>query len=1100
VSESSVLQGVGSAKLLPPAVATPALARERLEERLDDALGRRLAVVVAGAGFGKTTLLSSWAARRRVAWYTLATEDVELGALVRGLVGALRLRVPGLPTTLVAATAGALGPAPDPDDLGRADAYAGHLCAALQELNSRDLVLVLDDLHELGDDGAAARFVESLVRHAPPPLHLVVASRAEPPFPIERIRGQGQVLELTARELAFSDDETELLLAEALGAREDGLAVALHEATGGWPAAVRLALEALRGVPAAERRRTLAGLRRPGSPLFAYLAGEVVERESAEVQALVRTVAPLGPFSAELCEALGIPDAADVLASLERRGLFVEPDALEVGWYSLGVLTREFALERMTLPPAELTEVRLRAAAWLAARGHVERALALLAAAEAHRELAELLAARGDELLSAGAVDAVVRFSDLLPRELRSAAVERLAGEARQLQGDWDGALACFERAGAGEAELDPRIAWRAGLIHHVLGDLDEAAAVYASARLDGSAPRDEALVLAWHASLDWLRGDFEACRERGARAHEIATRTGDAQALAATHTALALMAAYEGDRVANDAHYVRALEQAERARDVLQIIRIHTNRGSRRLEEAEYEDAIAELEVALRLADLAGYAFLRALALNNRGAARFHLGRLEEAMSDLEAAKTLYQQLGSLDVAYPLCYMGEIYRRRGDLALARSVLEEAAERAGEAGDVQALVPALSGLARVLAGEEPERAAELAERAVGHGRGMGHVGALLAAAEVALTQGDRARAAELARRAEAESRPRRDRAGLAEALELDAGAEADPARARARAEEAIGIWREIRSPLGEARAQLTLAKLVSPAEGRPLALQAEGRLRDLGARGLAAAAARAFPAGPGEVAAAPVAVESIGRFRVLRAGTPVPLAAWQSKKARDLLKLLVARRGRPAQRELVMEVLWPEGDPAKLGNRLSVALSTLRSVLDPEREYEHDHFVRADKDVIQLEVGHLDVDVERFLADAQAGLSLLAEGAADAARERLATAETLYVGEFLEEDAYEDWAVALREEARATYIAVARALGEDAFARGDHDVAARYFLRTLEKDRYDEAVHLALVALLASAGRHGEARRAYRNYVARMDEISVEAAPYPGSP
>jgi ATP/maltotriose-dependent transcriptional regulator MalT len=402
VSESSVLQGVGSAKLLPPAVATPALARKRLEERLDDALGRRLAVVVAGAGFGKTTLLSGWAARRRVAWYTLSSEDVELGVLVRGLVGALRLRVPNLPTSLVAATAGPLGPVPDPDDLGRADAYAGHLCAAVQDLNSRDLVLVLDDLHELGDDGAPARFVESLVRHAPPPLHVVVASRAEPPFPIERIRGQGQVVELTARELAFSADETERLLAEALGAREDGLAVALHEATGGWPAAVRLALEALRGVPAAERRRTLARLRGPGSPLFAYLAGEVVEREPAEVQALVRTVAPLGSFTAELCEALGIADAAEVLASLERRGLFVEPDSLEVGWYSLGALTREFALERMTLPLAELKEVRLAAAAWLAARGHVERALALLAAAEAHGELAELLAARGAELLSAG--------------------------------------------------------------------------------------------------------------------------------------------------------------------------------------------------------------------------------------------------------------------------------------------------------------------------------------------------------------------------------------------------------------------------------------------------------------------------------------------------------------------------------------------------------------------------------------------------------------------------------------------------------------------------------------------------------------------------
>ncbi|MGH3011573.1 MAG: tetratricopeptide repeat protein, partial [Gaiellaceae bacterium] len=669
--------------------------RERLEQRLDDALERRLAVVVAGAGFGKTTLLSGWAARKRVAWYSLMTEDGELGTFVRGLVGALRLRIPGLPTTLVSSAVGP--PEPDPDDLGRADAYAEYVCTAVQDLNGRDLVLVLDDLHELGERGAAARLVESLVRHAPPLLYVVLASRAEPPFPIERLRGRGQVVELTARELAFTAEETARLVGEALGARQDGLAAELHEATEGWPAAVCLALAALRAAPPAERPRTLAGLRGPGSPLFAYLAGEVFEREPAEVQELVRIVAPLGRFTPGLCEALGVSGAADVLVSLERRGLFVEPDPLDVGWYSLGALTRELALERMALPPAELNETRLRAATWLAGRGHVERALALLAAAEAHEDLAELLVESGQELLSAGAVDAVGRFSELLPPELRSAAVERLAGEARQAQGDWDGALACFERAGKETEELDPGIAWRAGLVHHVRGELDEAASIYTGARLDGSAPRDEALVLAWHASLEWLRGDLEACRELGGRAHEIASRAGDAQALAASHTVLALVAAYEGDRVANDAHYVRALEQAERARDVLQIIRIHVNRGSRRLEEAEYEDSIAELDVALRLADLAGYAFFRALALNNRGGARFQLGRLEEAMTDLEAAKMLYQQLGSLDVAYPLASMGEIFRCRGDVALARAVLEEAADRADAAGDLQALVPALSG-------------------------------------------------------------------------------------------------------------------------------------------------------------------------------------------------------------------------------------------------------------------------------------------------------------------------------------------------------------------------------------------------------------------
>lgn len=1091
-----VLQGARAAKLVPPAIAPPALARAQLEARLDEGVARRLTIVVAGAGFGKSALLGAWAGRRRRSvWYAVTAEDRQLASLARGLFGALRLRVPALPPDLVTAIAGPQGPDADHDEPGRPDAYAALLCAALQDRLERDLVLILDDVHELGTDGAPVRLLESLVRQAPPALHLLLASRAEPPFAIERLRGQGQVAELTARDLAFSPEETEGLVEAALGARGQHVVRDLQEATGGWPAAVRLALEALRGVPAADRPGTLARLQRPGSPLFAYLAGEVVEREPAEVRALVRTVAPLGRFTAELCEALGIRGAADALASLERRGLFVEPDSVEAGWYTLGTLPREFALERMTLPDDEVRRVRLRAAEWLAVRGHVEQALTLLAAAGAYAELAALLAARGEELLTSGAADAVVRFTEILPPGRRSAAVERVAGEARQILGDWDGALTSFARAGGGSAELDPGIAWRVGLIHHHRGDLGEAAAVYARARLDGSAPRDEALALAWHASLDWLRGDLDACRSRVSRAHEIATTIDDPQALAATHTALALVAAHEGDRLANDAHYLRALEHAERARDVFQIIRIHVNRGSRSLEEAEYEDAIAELEVALRLADLAGYAFFRALALSNRGACHFHLGRFEEAMSDLEAAKTLYQQLGSREVAYPLGFMGEIYRKRGDLALARAVLEEAVSQGEEAGDLQALVPALSGLARVLVSEEPERAAELAARAVGYGAGLGLVGALITAAELALVQGDRARAAEVAAEAAADARARRDRAGLAEALELDAAAASDRERARSQAEEAIAIWREIGSPLGEARAELGLARIVVPAEGRALAARAEARLRELGARGLAASARR-LVAELDQAALPPLAVESLGRFRVLRDGVPVPLTAWQSRKARDLLKLLVARRGRPLPRDAAMETLWPEGDPAKLGNRLSVALSTLRAVLDPERRHEPDHFVTAGKDALALETDHLDVDVERFLAAAAAGFELFDEGAVESGRERLAAAEALYAGEFLEEDAYEDWAVAPREEARATYIAVARTLGRDALARGAHDLAARYFLRTLERDPYDEEVHLALVALLASAGRHGEARRAYRTYASRMQEISVEAAPF----
>jgi DNA-binding SARP family transcriptional activator len=230
---------------------------------------------------------------------------------------------------------------------------------------------------------------------------------------------------------------------------------------------------------------------------------------------------------------------------------------------------------------------------------------------------------------------------------------------------------------------------------------------------------------------------------------------------------------------------------------------------------------------------------------------------------------------------------------------------------------------------------------------------------------------------------------------------------------------------------------------------------------------------------------------------VLRAGKAVSATEWQSKKARDLLKVLVARRGRPVLREVLTETLWPGDDPVRLANRLSVALTTLRSVLDPEKRFSPDHFVIADKQSVRLDLDNLSIDVEEFLSRANAGLELLRDGRHAEASPLLRVAEDLYAGDFLEEDTYEDWSGPLREEARATYISVARALALESSSNGEHDGAVRLFLRILERDPYDEEAHLGLISTLVAAGRHGEARRDYRTYVSRMDEIGVEAAPYP---
>ena len=233
------------------------------------------------------------------------------------------------------------------------------------------------------------------------------------------------------------------------------------------------------------------------------------------------------------------------------------------------------------------------------------------------------------------------------------------------------------------------------------------------------------------------------------------------------------------------------------------------------------------------------------------------------------------------------------------------------------------------------------------------------------------------------------------------------------------------------------------------------------------------------------------AVRTLGTFAVLRDGRPVPPRMWQSRKARDVLKILVARRGRPVRRDVLMEALWPEQDPARTANRLSVALSILRAVLDPGREGKTPVIV-ADRYAVALDTARVEIDVEAFLELAADGLGLWRRGSREEGLAVLEAAERAYAGDFLEDEPDADWAVPLREEARAAYLAVAELL---ASASPDPALVVGYRLRMLELDPFDEGSHLALVAGLTSLGRHGEALRAYARYRKRMREIGIEPAP-----
>jgi len=194
-----------------------------------------------------------------------------------------------------------------------------------------------------------------------------------------------------------------------------------------------------------------------------------------------------------------------------------------------------------------------------------------------------------------------------------------------------------------------------------------------------------------------------------------------------------------------------------------------------------------------------------------------------------------------------------------------------------------------------------------------------------------------------------------------------------------------------------------------------------------------------------------------------------------------------------------MELLWPEEPPERLHNRLSVALATARGVLGAGPDPSTSAVIKADGESVWLDRDAVVVDVESFLSATSKALALARNHPDATPIASLQAAEAAYGGDFLEDDADAEWAAPLREQARSAYLAVTRILTHRLLDSGDLDAAARYALRILELDAWDEDAHIWLVRTLDSAGRHGEARRQYRNYVARMRELDVEPMTFPNT-
>lgn len=691
---------------------------------------------------------------------------------------------------------------------------------------------------------------------------------------------------------------------------------------------------------------------------------------------------------------------------------------------------------------------------------------------------------------------------------MTSTALERAvaAGDAdavrRALADGSDGSLRPGEagllaRAAAllapGDGPLPVALAWRLGYASHQAGSFAGALATYD--RVDPEevdpAPVDVAFLLSSRASSLWATGDAAASRAASDAAVAAAEACGDDAAIAAAWVSQALVSVLEGDLDANLVAYNKGLAAAERAGDVFTQARIHNNLGSRCNSEGRYSEALPHLDRAVALAEsVSAPPPVLALSLTTRGESLLGLGRVDECLAELHLARDLTRASESPLLGLAVVGIGDANRLCGNATQAAIAYREALAIAERAGNAQIAVPALSGLARALVVDDVDEAQGLVKRALDQPAAVGQVDPLLAAGWVCLATGDKDAAGEFSRLAVREAGRRHDSRGLAEALELQSLLMTG-ARAIDLLDEAGTLWRSTANAIGLATNQALRARATNDTVKEQAARR---RLRALGVRDDATRIAGPLQA-LGTADRARVSIRTLGAFAVLCDGEPVPGSAWQSRKSRDALKILAGRRGRSITRESLADHLWPDSDGS--GNRLSVVLSTLRSVLDPAKAHASDHYLCADREVVRLDTDHVEIDAAVFAQTASSALRALRSGDSSdpGIVEELERAAAMYTGHYLEDDPYSDFTVDVRDELLSLSLEVKRELALALIGRDEQHRAIPWLVGLIADDPYDEPSHHHLITALHHARRHGEARRAYRAYTVRMKEIRAPETP-----
>ncbi len=652
-------------KLFIPPAPPHVVPRAHLLARLNAGLHRKLILLAAPAGCGKTTLLSAWVAgcRRPVAWLSLDAGDSDPARFLTYLVAALQTIAPqigeGVAEALQSST-------PLPTE--------ALLTALLNDLTTlpHPFLLVLDDYHVITAP-AVDEALTFLLEHLPPQMHLVLASREDPPLPLARLRARDQLTELRATDLRFSPTEAAgFLQAMDLHLAADE-AAALAARTEGWIAGLQLAALSLQGHPDVPGFiQAFAGDHRY---IADYLVAEVLQRQPEPVRNFLLQTAILERLHGPLCDAVtGQQDGQARLEALERGNFFIVPLDDARHWYRYHHLFADVLHAHLRAEQPDLVAtLHRRAAAWYAQHGAAAAAIGHALAAADFAHAADLVERALPAMLRNRQEATLLGWLKALPDALISLRPVLSVGYAHALL--VSGELAGVEdRLRDAERWLDPR---DPPVDRPARPAAPEGAMVVVDEDEFGRLPGAIALARAGRAlTLGDVAGTVKYARQaRDLVPEDDHLRRGSAAAL------LGLASWTSGDLEAGHRSYAEGMAHLQRAGNLSDVLGCSMALADIRIAQGRLPEAKATYERGLQLATPRGAPVLR-------GAADMYVGlsELQREQNDLPAAteqllhaRELGEHTGLPQNPYRWrVAMARIREAQGDPAGALALLQEA--------------------------------------------------------------------------------------------------------------------------------------------------------------------------------------------------------------------------------------------------------------------------------------------------------------------------------------------------------------------------------------------------------------------------------------